>query len=849
MSCLDDATVLSLVEGRLPPAVLASVDEHIDACASCRDVVTLVAGSRGSSRVLARGDTVGRYVIGDLLGTGAMGRVYSAWEPELDRRVAIKVLIDDASGARERLVREAQAMAKLNHPNVVTVHEVGTTDAGVYVAMELVEGETLRSWVETPRPWREVIRILIEVARGLAAVHVTGVVHRDVKPDNTIVGSDGRVRLGDFGLARSGAKTDEAAPLAVGTSTTVAGTPVYMAPEVLGGAAATPASDQFSFGVMAFELLAGRRPFAGTTWAELLDAMESGKRATAITTAPTSVVAVIDRCLARDAADRHPSLQTVADALDRLVAPPTRSRWIAPAVLTAALASIVTGVVVRSRSATTDDVCAPPPSPWAMHHEQEYAFLGAPTLELAKTWVTQWQGERVETCRAAKAGGIAQAAARERCLDSRVHELFALLHAVDRSNASRALDAFAALPPPSDCRTATEADPLPLAHEQATAATEVATALPALRARIALGEGASAEQRAHAFVVRARASHHAPTLADALLVHAEALRGVDRLADAAAAARDASAAATKGRADLLAAQAWITRVQIAGETRDLTAADDLGVLATAAVERVGSPAHLTATLLRLRGLIAYNRGHLDDARTLLLDAHARFITLAGTQSLEVALVESALGSVERQAGNLREAERWHRSAYAIDKALRGDSHKDIARDLHNIAGVLRLDGRLDDALALYQNALAIEIATQGERSIAAGLTRNSIGLVLMAQEQYDAARTSVETALSILTAAGHGDRAFAEHNLGLIAQQTGKHADAIAHFDRAAAIYKTTIGADAEPAKRLSADRARSARATVVRPPPRAPGDAEKAHQQAIDQAAKTGVYGSGQGW
>jgi len=840
VTCLDDATVLSLVEGRLPPAALASVDEHIDACASCRDVVTLVAGSRGSSRVLARGDTVGRYVIGELLGTGAMGRVYSAWEPELDRRVAIKVLIDDAGGARERLVREAQAMAKLNHPNVVTVHEVGTTEAGVYVAMELVEGETLRSWVETPRPWREVVRMLIEVARGLTAVHATGVVHRDVKPDNTIVGSDGRVRIGDFGLARSGVQTDDRAPLAIGTSTTIAGTPAYMAPEVLGGGAATAASDQFSFGVMAFELLTGKRPFGGKTWAQLLAAIESGKRATAITSAPSSVVAVIDRCLARDPAGRHPSLQGVADGLTKLVAPPVRSRWIAPAVLTAALASIVTGIVVRSRSATTEDACAVPPSPWAPHHDQEYAFLGAPTLDLAKAWVTQWQTERVETCRSAKAGAIAQAAARDRCLDSRVHELFALLHATDRSNVSRALDAFAALPPPSECRTATEADPLPLAHDQATAATEVAAALPATRASIALGNGAPAEQRASQLVARARTSQHAPTLAEALLVHADALRGVDRLAEAGMAARDAAAAAMKGRADLLAAQAWITRVQIAGETRDLAAADDLGTLALAAVERVGSPAHLTATLLRLRGLIAYNRGHLDEARTLLVDAHARFIQLAGAQSLEVALVESALGSVERQAGKLREAERWHRNALAIDKALRGNSHKDIARDLHNIAGVLRLDGRLDDALALYEQALAIEVSTQGETSIAAGLTRNSIGLVLMAQQQYDAARKSVETALSILTAAGHGDRAFAEHNLGLIAQQTGTHAEAIAHFDRADAIYKTTIGPDAEPAKRLANDRAASAKAIVP---------LRKKQPPAPPPPINTGVYGSGQGW
>src|SRR5262249_50323139 len=124
VTCLDDDTVLGLIEGRLAATALADVDAHLDVCASCRDVVSQLARTHGDGDVLARGHAVGRYVIGDLLGSGAMGRVYSAWQPELDRRVAIKLLRDDSGDARDRLLREAQAMARLNHPNVVTVHEV-----------------------------------------------------------------------------------------------------------------------------------------------------------------------------------------------------------------------------------------------------------------------------------------------------------------------------------------------------------------------------------------------------------------------------------------------------------------------------------------------------------------------------------------------------------------------------------------------------------------------------------------------------------------------------------------------------------------------------------------------------
>jgi serine/threonine protein kinase len=330
VTCLDDATVLGLVEGRLAGSRLADADAHLDECASCRALVTHVLCDQG---VLARGHALGRYVIGDLLGAGAMGRVYSAWEPELDRRVAIKVLHDVGAHARDRLVREAQSMAKLNHPHVVTVHEVGSAPEGVYVAMELVDGEPLRAWAKIARPWRERARVLAEVARGLAAAHAAGVVHRDVKPDNIIVGRDGRARLGDFGLARAGggeAVAPDGSAMAAGTA--IAGTPAYMAPEVLSGGAATATSDQFSFGATAYEVLAGERPSA-----------EPAR----LRGVPGWLDAIVQRCLAADPARRFPSLGAVAD---RLAAGAARRRpiaWIAGAIAAALVASVATWLAVR----------------------------------------------------------------------------------------------------------------------------------------------------------------------------------------------------------------------------------------------------------------------------------------------------------------------------------------------------------------------------------------------------------------------------------------------------------------------------------------------------------------------
>jgi len=170
----------------------------------------MVAPRRSADGPLNRGSVVGRYVVLNVLGFGGMGVVYAAYDPELDRKVALKLLRaapDEAAGgdARSRLLREAQALAKLSHPNVVAVHDVGAIETGVWLAMEFVEGQTLDKWRnERPRSWREVLDVMVHAGRGLEAAHRAGLVHRDFKPENVMVSSDGRVRVMDLGLARLG---------------------------------------------------------------------------------------------------------------------------------------------------------------------------------------------------------------------------------------------------------------------------------------------------------------------------------------------------------------------------------------------------------------------------------------------------------------------------------------------------------------------------------------------------------------------------------------------------------------------------------------------------------------------
>lgn len=819
---LDDEVVLGFVEGRLAADLLGTVDEHLDRCDSCRDLVASFARVRGDDGELLPGTLVAHYVIAEQLGAGAMGRVYAATDRKLDRRVAIK-LLRDPGGARERMVREAQAMAKLAHPNVVGVLEVGETPTGVFVAMELVEGVSLDRW-GPGRGATEIARVLVDVANGLAAVHAAGVVHRDVKPANVIVGRE-RALLADFGLARGAvgvgrvsvpagdSRIDETSAtastvvsdhLADGSNgTAVAGTPVYMAPEILAHEAATAASDQFSFGVMAYELIGGSRPFAGATWDELARSTRAGNIAPLRNT-PSWLEAAIRRCLAADPKKRWPSMAAIAAHFTDRLARRRPTVWIA-AIASVGIAAVIGTYIVTHRSSSdagATHACLLAPFDVSPDLRGSLALYDDRVGSAVDRWVAQWSIDRASAC---------DQPVITACLASRRDELVALLeHArntTDIDNGDRIIDALAQFPP-SDCATARPdaTDPLPMDPAKHAEILAIAAVLLDDRAALALGDARPVADTIDAIVARARAVDHQPTLAEALLVAADAAKASGKLDAANEFARDAVGAALRGHADDILARAWIARVANAGDRRDLAAADDLAATAAPVIDRAGAPARLVAQLLRLRALVAYNRGTFGDARALLVQARAKYAADAATA--EVSQIESAIGTNERAAGDLDAAERHHRNALAIDRALRGDHHPDVARDLHNIAGVVRLRDDLDGAVKLYREALAIEDATG--HTVEAGLTHNSLGLVALGRKDWPDARAEFTAAAAALGPAGHGDLAFAEHNLGIVDAATGDHAAAIAHFTTAAELYAKTIGATAPSTIRLGLDRARS---------------------------------------
>lgn len=276
-------------------------------------------------RPLGRGDLVGRYILLDLVGQGATGRVFSAYDPSLDRRVAIKILRESAAAEHadlDRSLHEAKAMARIDHPHVVTVHDAGIHEGAVFIAMELVQGTSLDAWLRVGRSRAEIVDVFIDAARGLGAAHAAGVVHRDFKPANVIVTEGGRAKVGDFGLAGIEERVTPVGEDGEAAARSV-GTPAYMSPEHVRGVGIDARSDQFSFVVALHEALEGERPFQGDSIAIVAARIVEGSVAPSVASARGRLGALVRRGLAIDPAARFASMGEVAAELERI----RRPRW------------------------------------------------------------------------------------------------------------------------------------------------------------------------------------------------------------------------------------------------------------------------------------------------------------------------------------------------------------------------------------------------------------------------------------------------------------------------------------------------------------------------------------------
>jgi tetratricopeptide (TPR) repeat protein len=437
---------------------------------------------------LAAGAELGKYRLERVLGEGGMGVVWAARDPDLQRSIAIKLIKHAGAPTelRQRLLREAVAMAKLKHPNVLTVYEAGTVADRDYIAMELVEGTSLDAWLTAQPPREEVWAAIVAAGRGLAAAHDAGIVHRDFKPHNVLRSRDGRVLVTDFGLARAVLEHDDAAagngsvPEILDEKLTITGalvgTPAYMAPEQYRGAAPDPRTDQFAFCVTAWQALAGERPFKGQSLDELREAV-SGGVAHLPAKLPGHVRAVLARGLDPDPARRWPSLDALLAELDRAARVPGRRRTLIARIAVLAIAAgLAFAIFARGYSHAVANDCEHPEAAFAeawspsVKSALQRAAHDAPDVDTISAAFDRFEGRWVESYQRACRNKTAKIfPARIECLEGVRDQVNGL--AVMRTSAPAGVfqhfDAPAMLPQLAACERAVPQSPPALPHEPA----------------------------------------------------------------------------------------------------------------------------------------------------------------------------------------------------------------------------------------------------------------------------------------------------------------------------------------------------------------------------------------------
>ena len=823
--------VYAFVAGRLAPDAIARIEAHAAGCAACLDLLaTATAGAPGlasaagnetsstfavphrtlnRSAALERGSVVGRYVILGLVGRGGMGDVYAAYDPELDRRIAVKLLGVERSDvaadeARSRLLREAKSIARLSHPNVVVVHDAGTWQDRVFIAMEFVEGETLARWLKIrPRHWREVRDVFVGAGRGLAAAHAAGLVHRDFKPQNVMVGRDGKARVTDFGLARQldsgelGAGSDASATELASESSLVEepdtiaarltrtgaliGTPTYMAPEQFRAEPADARTDQFSFCVALYEALWGQRPFSGDTVLTLKAAVLDGhiREAPEKIAVPAWLRRIIVRGLRIDPDGRFRSMEDLLDALGRDPVRQKRRLLVAGAVVAALVGAGINADRIASRRQglcrgaadrlagiwETSTSAAPTPRRTSIQH----AFLATNLNWAAGTWervsrsldeyANRWTAAYTDACEATHVRGDQSAEVldlRMGCLQERLGQVKALtdvLTSADPQVLLGAVDAVNALGSLERCSSVAFLPtlvPPPQTEKMRRAVEALRPRLAAVKALRDVGRHKEALQAGTKLVQDARAVGYKPVLAEALALVGWLEGAVLDYPAAEHSLEDAFRTAEAARHDEIRAE--VATGLVASFAR-LSRPDDAERWAReseAILERIG-PGHerLLAWLLTDRSFIRCRLGDFAGAVRLDEQALALKEKVLGTDHPDVAISLSNLGAALNALGEYGRALRTDDRALAIYRRAYGETHPWVGECLSNRGETLNALGRYDEARVDFQGALTRWEAALGPDHLYLSYALTGLGETELDTGQPKAAALNLERALRI----------------------------------------------------------------------------------------------------
>ncbi len=782
-----------------------------------------------------RGALIGRYIVVDRLGVGGMGVVYTAFDPELDRKVAIKLLQHRGKGSMgpARLLREAKAMARLSHPGVITVHDVGLVDDQVFIAMELVEGRTLREWVAAERrSWRDVVSVFIKAGEGLAAAHDAGLVHRDFKPDNVLVGDDGRVRVLDFGLAQAvddntSADTGEGArsraPMSALSSSNllrsagiselaqtqsglsqdgaIIGTPAYMAPEQHLGAEVDARSDLFAFCIALWEALYAQHPYAADSRLGMVYALTKGK-----TQPPPSdrriprwLHALLLRGLRPEPGDRPPNMRVLLDALRSGRRRRKQLIWTATIMLLLLVSATMTWI------ALSKPVAAGPcqgsaerlQGVWDPGVERRLAeaFASSDVAYADATWrsvhedlsgyASAWETMHVDTCEATQIRGEQSAELmdlRMACLQGHLQAFTALTEvlayvAEDPGLISRAKSASTALPALDRCADVaalTSGVHLPDDLGRRRALDDVQARLARIRARLNAGQIREALQLLPAVAEQAEALAHPLALAEVAHLKGQLHDRNGDVEEAETALVEAALLATANHEDRLAAAAMIDLIYTVG-VRQARADEALlwSRLAAATLERLQPSTErslLSARRLDREGLVLAQRGDLLGGRARQEEAVELAEASVGGETLASAALRLNLSSTLADLGDLDLAQVHLEAAIRILSAELGVDHPHVAVALNNLGALFDSLGAPEEALVQHRRALAIKERSLGADHPSTANSHNNIAASMIHLGDLEGALPHIDRALEIKREVYGEDSPLLAETLGLRAE-------------------------------------------------------------------------------
>jgi tetratricopeptide (TPR) repeat protein len=784
---------------------------------------------------------VGRYVLLSRLGRGGMGEVFEAFDPELRRTVAIKVLHErqlpgESRDTRAlRLMREAQAMARLSHPNVLTVHDVGEHDGRVFLAMAKVDGGTLRQWLRKgPRPFRQVHPICLAMGRGLAAAHAAGLVHRDFKPDNVLLGKEGGVFVTDFGIAREADSSEvptlpvpEALPPGEGdqplTATgSLVGTPAYMAPEQYAGRPADARSDQFAFCVSVYEALAGQRPFEEGTLRRmavtLLDSVRGRgaplpERPELAPPSHPNIPGWVHRLLVRGLSvspdARFPSMDVLLDALAKDPAA-ARRKWLGGAAAVLGGVALASGVAITV-SKPQAQPCTGAPAlfsrAWGESQKAavEKAFLASSAPDAAGAFTRlssaldaygeQWSTMHQEACVATRVSGEqpeAHLALRMACLDRRLRAVDALTAELSRADAAlvkRSAETVGLLRGVSGCANIEALSaPVPLAEDPALRAKvdTLRTELARAQALLDAGRYQQALPVAQAAADTARTLNYRPMEAEALHVLGWAHQRLSKPDQAMKVWNEAMTAATAGRHDELAVQLATDLVGGLSDLRESFSEAHLWARqAHALLERMGGSPELEGKLANHEGILAVREGKLDLAATHYARALALRERTLGPTHVETAKALNNLAYTRNRQGRPAEAVPLCERALAVYEQRLGKDHPLLAQVFGNLAIAQKDLGQYAQALVSTQRSYELRKASLGPDNRQTLLMLNDLGAIHEMMGQTEQALALHRQALEEMRRVFGPESAEAIESVRALAnaeERLDRADDALAHY-------------------------------------------------------------------